>query len=168
MTTAARGPWSRRVPRASTPGARPWESGVWSQAWVQSGSALSGPREPGWTGHPSRLPCLHLPCGKVASSPGPPAEAVVTRASGLQGAPCTQQGVCRSGAQAAPRPEVTWALPWLGHPSPRERSGLGQRARGEGGHGAGALTLHLLSPPVPPSSQGLSFPECPRVPARLG
>ena len=83
VATAACGPWSRRVRRAGHTRGQAWESGAWSWAWAQPGSALSGAREPGWTGHPSRLPCLHLPCGKVASSPGPPAEPVGTRASGL-------------------------------------------------------------------------------------
>lgn len=82
VATAACGPWSRCVCRAGHTRGRAWESGAWSRAWAQPGSAFSGAREPGWTGHPSRLPCLHLPCGKVASSPGPPAEPVVMRASG--------------------------------------------------------------------------------------
>ena len=170
VATAACGPWSRCVCRAGHTRGRAWESGAWSRAWAQPGSAFSGAREPGWTGHPSRLPCLHLPCGKVASSPGPPAEPVVMRASGrgaLHAHSRASAGLGHRPPPPPPRPEVTRALPWLGHPSPRQHSGLGRRTRREGGHGAGALTRHLLSPPVPPSPPGL-FPECPRVPACLG
>ena len=124
-------------------------------------------------GHPSRLPYLHLLCVKVASSSGPPAEAVVTRAFGLWGAPCTQQGICRSGAQAAPRPAPQ--LPCGSHMGPSVAgssvSKRALRAREAGAWGGRPWSWGpdppLAQPSRPSQPAGAVVPECPRVPTRL-
>ena len=157
------GPGADVSPVAEHPRARPWERGVWSWALFKPGSALYGAHELGRVTLPGC--CVHTVTWRTWPSPrGHQLRLWSPGPLACHGALCMQQGICRSGAQAAlegtephvqlPRSpaEVTWAS-------------LQESGQGLGVWGGRQRSRDPDPPPAqpsrPPGPAGAAVTECP-------